>query len=200
MPAPFMKVPTQSRTSLRFAKAILSSPRICPWFELTSVVLKRSSSVSAHSARSPTSHFRVDSLPGYGVAPPLLSRGQWPRKFCLFLPRPGWSVADFNPFIFCRSFQNRALPYRYGFFPVCRALVSPRGRHFRLPVRRHPGPNQRAGRLEVVRLPPLLRIRRPGPCPGRLANGALHPAHDLAVPRSSSPLASIPGLKTEDSV
>jgi hypothetical protein len=47
MSAPFMKVPTQSRTSLRFAKAILSSPRICPWFGLTSVVLQRSSSVSA---------------------------------------------------------------------------------------------------------------------------------------------------------
>jgi hypothetical protein len=47
MSAPFMEVPTQSRTSLRFAKAISSSPRTCPWFGLTSVVLKRSSSVSA---------------------------------------------------------------------------------------------------------------------------------------------------------
>jgi hypothetical protein len=46
MSALFTKVPTQSRTSLRFAKAILSSPRTCPWFGLTSVVLKQSSLVS----------------------------------------------------------------------------------------------------------------------------------------------------------
>jgi hypothetical protein len=46
MSGPFMRVSTRSQISLRFAKAILSLLRTCPWFESISGALKRSNLVS----------------------------------------------------------------------------------------------------------------------------------------------------------
>jgi hypothetical protein len=138
MSAPFMRVQTRSRTSLRFAKANLSSPRTCPWFGLTSVILKQSNSVSApcafpyrlfpvrFSARSQRCKLqRLFSAVASG-----------PEDFAFSYPDQTGRLQTLTHKSFVGRFKTELgmdSAYRYGFCPVCRALVSPRGRHFRLP-------------------------------------------------------------------
>jgi hypothetical protein len=180
MSAPFMRVPTRSQISPRFAKAILSLLRTCPWFGLTFGALKRSNLVSGPCV-SPSRLFPVQcSSRLWRYIASSRRRGQWPRGLCVFLPRPDWWTANLNPQNFCRSVQSGTFPYWDGFSPVCRALLSLGRRNFRLPVRCLPSANQRTGRLESGSRPLICFISNSTSDPARARVAALM-AHSIVL-------------------